>query len=165
MSGRVQTTSDVRFAEKCEPRESGCIEWTGGTTGADGYGVFYAAGQMRPAHRWAYERAHGALLSVFDVCHRCDNKLCVNLKHLFAGTRLDNMQDAVRKGRMSHVARTLGEKHPMATLTDERVLAMRRLAADGANAASVARTFDTTYMAAYRVINRLTWRHLQESLE
>jgi len=33
------------------------------------------------------------------VCHRCDNKLCINIEHLFLGTYEQNSNDMACKGR------------------------------------------------------------------
>lgn len=67
-----------------------------------GYGQLnvYLYGRLfRGAHRIAfalfYERDPGE----FQVCHTCDNPPCCNPHHLFLGTRSDNMQDMVIKGR------------------------------------------------------------------
>lgn len=34
--------------------------------------------------------------------HRCDNRACVNPKHIFIGSHLDNLLDCLAKGRMRH---------------------------------------------------------------
>jgi predicted XRE-type DNA-binding protein len=48
--------------------------------------------------------------------HKCDVRNCVNPEHLVLGTRLENMQDAKLKGRMS-----VGEKHGRSKLTSDQV--------------------------------------------
>lgn len=97
----------VRFAENAIPVESGCIEWNG-YVGADGYGRIVAPGDTL-AHRVAYRMAHGNIGVGMMICHRCDNRLCVNPAHLFVGTSQDNMDDMVRKGRS---ADNRGQRNP-----------------------------------------------------
>ncbi len=53
------------------------------------------------AARRVYQLRHGRLLSRVCVCHRCDNPSCIEDRHHFPGSKRDNTQDAVQKGRHS----------------------------------------------------------------
>lgn len=87
-------------------KSDGCWEWTGHVMSPDRpYGYFSVGATQYRAHRWIFERLHGALPRDVYVCHRCDNPRCVRPNHLFSGTAKDNMQDCLRKGRHTSVPR------------------------------------------------------------
>ena len=79
-----------------------CWVWVG-TRNQFGYGQYYigSAGPraVYAAHRIAYGLANGPIPAGLCVCHRCDNRLCVNPTHLFVATHGDNLRDMVAKGR------------------------------------------------------------------
>lgn len=137
-----------RFWAHVQKSPDGCWIWTGSTT-KGGYGIFPLGGRngcVTTASRFSYTMHFGLIPDSLDVCHNCDNPSCVCPDHLFLGTRKDNMQDALRKGRT---------KNGTTKLTKQQVLEIRRRYAEGGISQTA---LSCEYGVARTAINRIIHR-------
>lgn len=99
----MERTAPSRFWAKVDVRgPDECWEWQASLT-RGGYGTFTVTKKPRRiarAHRFSLELVNGVVPDGI-VCHKCDNPLCVNPNHLWIGTHTENMQDALKKGRLT----------------------------------------------------------------
>ncbi len=130
-----------------------CVEWTG-CVSQHGYGELFRNRRKWKAHRWAWKEAHG---DPGDLCvlHKCDNRKCVNVEHLFLGTYADNARDMRQKGRGNDNS---GAANGRAKLRREDVDFIRSNYASGAeNQPTLARRFGVTQVCISKIVRGATW--------
>jgi predicted XRE-type DNA-binding protein len=76
--------------------ESGCHEWQS-TLHRDGYGKFWFDGGQIQSHRMAWMLFVGDIPEGKMILHKCDNRKCVNVDHLYIGNAKQNTRDKVER--------------------------------------------------------------------
>lgn len=103
-----------RWLEILNDRSGGsdsCWLWLGERQPA-GYGKMRVVGRYITASHLVYEVDRGHPPEKPLVLHTCDNPPCVNPRHLWSGTHLDNARDKEAKGRGNHAR---GDRNGMRT--------------------------------------------------
>lgn len=134
-----------------------CWEWAGCKT-HQGYGRFWLNGKINESHRASYEIHNGPIINDLCVLHKCDNRSCVNPRHLFLGTRTDNHKDMMKKGR--NIA-SCGEKNGFSKLKEFQVLEIRKAYKEKTlSTRKLAKKYGVSKFAIDCVIYRKRWQHI-----
>jgi hypothetical protein len=128
----------------------------------NGYGALKVWSKKVTAHRYSYELAYGLVPEGLEVCHRCNQRLCVNPRHLYAGTRQQNVADMIAAGtsglRPPPVKQ--GVDHPYATLTEAEVLDIYQRAWSGESQIQIAREYGVSKYTVSDIKHGKSWQHL-----
>lgn len=122
-----------------------CWEWPGARH-PFGYGVVRVGGRCRRVHRVVYEIAVGPIPTDLVVRHKCDNPPCFNPAHLELGTKKDNTQDMMVRGRRKQGA----VRTPKLLMPHKEQVA--QLADDGVPILRIARLFGVSRQAVYAIL-------------
>jgi len=145
------------FMNKVYPEpNTGCWLWSG-KVDKSGYGLSLATKMgLSRAHRISYCLHYGEFDTNFCVLHKCDVRTCVNPQHLFLGTRTDNIEDMVKKGRGAK-----GSKQGCAKLTESDVLQIRKLFIKNVTSyKEIGDKYNVSQYTIYDIIRKHTWNHI-----
>ncbi len=137
-----------------------CWIWQAGKV-PNGYGKFNVRKKTKAAHRLAWMFPNYVIPNHMEICHSCDNPACCNPKHLFIGTRQDNTDDMMRKGRQAppeqHAHK--GEAHPRHKLTYAQVVQIREEHARGnVTAKVIAMRYGVSPSCIESIVRRIHWK-------
>jgi hypothetical protein len=143
-----------------------------------GYGkIMYVKGQsMKPATHISWLLRYGKWPDN-RMLHTCDTPACVNPNHLFDGTQLDNIHDAIAKGRMKEPPHQKGDEHwkrrrpdliprgmgsGQSKLTDDDVRYIReRYACGGITFRRLGEIHGVSLQTIRAIVRRDTWNHIE----
>lgn len=141
-----------RFWSMVEKQDVGCWNWKGKLSNK-GYGNFHVDSNSWRAHRFSWFIHNKATIpSVTFVCHKCDNRKCVNPEHLFLGSSADNAADCARKDRSS-----------LTKLRGDQVNAIRAAFDRGAPVSDIAKEFGVSWGTASGIGMRRYRPHTPEA--
>ena len=147
----VKASLADRFWPKVDVRgPNECWEWKAGLR--QGYGRIRGEADRTGnteigSHRASWLIHFGAIPDGMYVCHKCDNKKCVNPKHLWLGTDGDNTRDMSQKGR-----------HPKAKLTPQQV---KEIMKDERLYKEIAKDYEVNESTVSQIRTGHSWSHLK----
>ena len=95
-----------------------------------------------------------------DICHQCDNPLCVRPDHLFLGDDRANLADMRSKGRGALPPWYGGRAHWKTSFTDDDIRTIRHLYADGHSLRTLGRQYRVSFTTISKIVRGRTWMHV-----
>ena len=136
----------------------GCWVWQG-SRHPYGYGSIRSGKTSLYTHRVAYECRRGKIPEGMCVLHRGDNPACCNPGHLFLGTRKDNADDMIRKGRDS-LSRP-GDLNPKSILREAQVAVIKKRLRRGESPTCIVKDYVVCRQAIYDIKRGRNWKHVR----
>lgn len=130
-----------------------CWEWDGYIL-PNGYGNHKVHGVNAYAHRYSWEIHFGPIPKNLCVCHKCDNRKCVNPNHLFLGTQKVNMMDMRMKGRAAK------NKPHTTKLTEQQVMDLKRLYSQGVDKNVLSQKYGIKRCTVTNIIAGRIWKQV-----
>lgn len=152
MDVRALPLTQERIKKRADVDPStGCWNWSG-VLHKQGYGMIRSGRTHHLTHRASYKVFKGEIPDGLFVCHRCDNRKCVNPDHLFLGTVQDNQKDMKSKDRSM-----FGEKSSAAKLKESDVLQILSLKGSMTQRA-IAKMFDVSPSLVCMILKGAVWQ-------
>lgn len=153
-----------RFWDKVDKKSSSeCWNWTAAKN-ENGYGIIGKGGRKEGVMRahilsWEIENSR-KLPAGMVICHRCDNRACVNPNHLFADTQKVNMQDCSAKGRIKNGDQR-GENNGSAKLSARQVRSIKKsFVPHRMTRKMLAQRYGVSESAIKKIVSGNTWGHI-----
>lgn len=134
--------------------KNGCINWTKSKLKV-GYGKIEVNGKTCTAHRTNWILNYGKIKKGLYILHSCDNRECINIKHLKLGTHKQNMKDMVNKNRS-----LVGELNSQAKLKEEQVINIKNLYKKGFTQTEIANKYNVTQSLISLIIRNKKWKYI-----
>jgi len=134
-----------------------CILWQG-KMHENGYGLVYDPEVQKHvrAHRYIMKPIPEGMI----VMHTCDNRACVNPKHLKISTQSENLKDMYIKSRQGVRKFPKGSDHHFTTLTNEQVVEIKQRAKPGLFR-KLAKEYGVSKTTIRNIHIGYTWSHVQ----
>lgn len=132
-----------------------CWEFQGATR--SGYGAMAFGKKTISTHRLSWIIHNDEIPIKLLVCHKCDNRICVNPNHLFLGTYAENNQDKINKGRSNQKGRPKERynfrrgKASYNAISDEKVAEIRQLITTGLPCTQIAKKINVSKWSVYSI--------------
>lgn len=134
--------------------ENDCWEWNG-SRDKDGYGQTNSRlGTDARAHRLSFKLFKGPI-TCDVVRHTCDNSPCCNPDHLLQGSWADNLEDAIKRGRVDPKANS-DHANSFQRIPDEVRKAVVELSNKGERRVRIAETFKISVQSIANIIHEQT---------
>lgn len=156
---RCATPAATRLSKHIDssPGVGKCWPWTGAVNQNTGQAKI-GPGRDEPHHTAPHvvlvEKLGRPLRSGYVACHTCDFPLCCNPEHLWEGTKKENSEDMVKKGRSPR-----GERQGSSKLTEADIRVIR---ADTRSPTVIGREWGISNSHICAIQSRKKWAHVSD---